>query len=122
MKKLIIIVTLILLATTCEAKIYVCLDKQTGEPKGTTDLDPKNISQWASQYTMIIADESYRGLKGYEIKYENQTLRKATPQEIAQYEEEQEALLEADSKEKALKTLGLTDEDIEKVKKLPKNP
>lgn len=74
----------------CEAKIYVALDKSTGEAKRFVDIDEKVIGDWAKNFIMIEADESYRGKEGYEIKFENQKLRFATQIEIDTYKQAQE--------------------------------
>ena len=119
MKKIILIVCLVLLASTCEAKMYVCLDKKDGTPQGTADIADINIADWATKYILITADESYRGLNGYEVKFQNQKIRKATKQEVDEFFDKQAQDVEKKKKEDALKATGLTDKDIGKIKKLP---
>ena len=65
------------------------------------------------------ADDSYRGLKGYEIKYQGQKLRKATQQEVDDYKKDKKDKLDKAEKDSALKVLGLTQSDIDKIKNLP---
>ena len=86
---------------------------------GMADINPENISDWAKTYTMKLADESYWGKQGYEIKINGGKLRHATEEEITAHKNAQEVAQEANKKAKALETLGLTSEDIEKIKKLP---
>jgi hypothetical protein len=74
---------LIFTANVCFGQMYVAIDKETGEVKGTVDVRPENIGGWAKIYIMKMVDESYRGKKGYEIKFEGGKLRPATPSEIA---------------------------------------
>ena len=121
MKKFILTLLLIVcVSVIAEAKIYVCLDKSTGEPQGVASLKPEMIADWAENFIMIEADDSYRGLQGYEIKYKDQKLRKAMQSEIDAYNLEQENETKLKQKEKALEILGLNEEDLDKIKKLPK--
>ena len=118
MKKILLAIIMVLIACSAEAKIYVCLDKSTGEARGSADIDPKNIGGWANQFAMIEADESYRGLQGYEIKYENQTLRKATDQEIADYKQAQSDSIQAKKKQDMMDTLGITSDTLTSIKSM----
>lgn len=119
--KIILIAGLIVLATlsVCEAKVYVALSKQDGSPSGMVDINEKNVGDWSKKFIMIEADESYRGLQSYEIKYEDQKLRKATQAEINAYLNAQTAEQATKKKEDTLSTLGITAHDIDKVKNLP---
>jgi hypothetical protein len=117
--KLITIILSLLVTTICFADVYVALDKQSNEPKGMVDIKPENLADWAKTYTMKEADESYRGKAGYEIKVDGENLRHATKHEIDVYKDQQKQLQEAAKKSDALVTLGLTANDIEKIKKLP---
>lgn len=110
---------IIAIPLNAQAKVYVCMSKTTGEPQGTVDINPENVGQWASSYTMVEADESYRGLMGFEVKYENKKLRKSTEKEISDYKQAEEAEMIAKQKENALATLGLSQHDLDKVKALP---
>ena len=117
--KLIIILLLCLLVTPAYATIYVCIDKETGDPVGTADISPLAVQQWAALYNLKEAGESYRGLQGYEIKIQGNSIRKATAQEIQTYLNNQKAEQEEMKKKDALDTLGLDAKDISKIKKLP---
>ena len=119
MKKLLFVIGLLLIASIAEAKIYVCLSKTDGTPQGAVDINETAIADWAKKFTMIEADESYRGKQGYEMKYQGQKLRHATEQEISDYKQTQEQSSEALKKASVLATLGLEQKDIAKIKKLP---
>lgn len=120
MKKTIFtILILVFMVTLAEAKIYVCLDKTTGEARGTVDINEKAIGDWAKQFIMIESDEDYRGKKGFEIKFEGQKLRQATKKEIDDYNKTQADIVNEAQKKKALETLGLTEADITKIKAIP---
>lgn len=118
MKKIILITVVLFIASFAEAKVYVCLDKSTGEPKGMTDIDEKTIGDWAKKFVMVEADESYRGKSGSEIKYEDQKLRHATEAEIASQKQAKEAEAIVSRKQKALDEIGLTIDDITRIKAL----
>ena len=110
---------MISLSTVAEAKLYVCLDKTTGEPTGVASISDTNIPEWAERRILIPADESYRGKHGWEIKYKNGKLKHATQSEKDEYKEQKRQEREARKKSDALETLGLTDEDMQKIKNLP---
>ena len=84
-----ILAVMILVPVFCYSDIYVAIGKETGICQGTVDVQPDSIGDWAKIYTMKKADESYRGLKGYEVKFEKGKLRKATKEEIAEVESSQ---------------------------------
>jgi hypothetical protein len=118
MRILFTVIGLLLFSSISNAEIYVCLDKETGEPKGMVDIKPDTIGDWAKKFTMKQTDESYRGKAGHEIKIEDGKIRHATETEIADYKKVQAEQAEVVNKENALKAVGLTSADIEKIKKL----
>ena len=119
MKKMTLIVIIFcLLCLTAEAKTCVLRDKLTGEPVGTASISDEAISDWAKNFILVEADESYCGKHGHEIKYENGELRHATAQEISNYlaqqEQEQENAIKAKKKQELLDLL----EDIDVIDKI----
>lgn len=83
---LLVLAILILTANVSYAQIYAAIDKESGIVQGTVDVNPDSIGEWAKTYTMKQVDESYRGLKGEEVKFEKGKIRKATKEEIADAE------------------------------------
>ena len=65
--------------------LYVLLDKETDAPLGAVDISSAELSNYQSKYTIIEANETFRGKLSYEIKYENEEIRLATQQEIDTY-------------------------------------
>ena len=120
LKGLIVLIALILtIPFSAQAVIYVALDKESGEVKGMVDISPDSVGDWAKTYVMKEADESYRGKQGYEMKYVNQKLRMATEKEITDYKKEIDDKAKIDSRKNALEAIGISEKDIEKLKKLP---
>ncbi len=117
MKLLVILLTL-LMTTVCYADVYVCLDKVTNEPKGMVDIHPGALTAWGESFIMIPADESYRGRNPWELKFEGNKLRHATKNEIQLYKDQLKDEQKALKKQDALNTLGLSESDIDKIKKL----
>lgn len=111
-----IIICLMLVVNISQAKIYVPIDMETGEMRGTVDVQADNIGEWSKSYTMKIADEKFRGKQGYEIKMDKGKLRLATKEEIEEY------LLKAKQenlkirKKIILDELGVTEEQLDKIK------
>ena len=119
MKKIILVFCFVnLLCFNSNAEIYVCLDKETGEPKGMVDIKPENVGDWAKKFTMKLVDESYRGKAGYEIKVNGGKIRHATEIEISDYKKIQVDQAEIVNRASALKAVGLTEADIAKIKAL----
>lgn len=116
MKKIIIISFILLLTKLSYAEVYVAIDRETGECKGTVDVRPENIGEWNKDYTMKLADESYRGLKGEEVKIVNGKLKKATDKEISDYKKEQADKDKIERKKKALEDLDITQAELDKLK------
>ena len=81
----VIIMAILGICSFAWADIYVVIDEQTNEVRGTADVRPDYIGNWEKNYTMIKGDEIYRGKQPYEIKYEDGKLRFATQQEIDEY-------------------------------------
>ncbi len=86
--------------------LYVAIDKESGQVNGTVEVLPENIGEWAKDFTMKEADESFRGKNGYEIKFEKGKLRPATKEEIGASQPK--------------KTEVLSQDDIKKLKDLIK--
>jgi hypothetical protein len=86
------------------------------------DVKSENIGDWAKTNTMKLADESYRGLNGYEIKLEDGKLRKATKTEVDTHKQVQETSSIISQRKKALETIGLTEADVSKLKSLEVTP
>lgn len=117
MRKIIILIFSVLMLTSyAEAKMYVCLDRSTGEPVGTVDIREQAIGDWSKQLIMIEADEAYRGKQGFEIRFEGQKLRKATDNEISSYNNTQASKVKESRRRKAMEDLGLTESDLSKIK------
>jgi len=117
MRRMFIIIILGFFVTSlCEAKIYVALDKQTGDPQGTVDIDERTVGEWAKGFIMLPADESYRGLQGYEIKYDNKKLRRATIVEIDSYKNDIDNRARLLRKQNILDELGITESELNKLK------
>jgi len=111
----------ILILGNVYAETYVCLDKTTGEVRGTIDIKPTAVPDWAKRYILVEADNSYQGLKHYEIKYENQILRKATQAEIDTYLDQETQNIIDLKKQDFLKWLD--DADVQaKVKNIKSTP
>ncbi len=119
MKQVLFTILIVSFCLTANAKIYVALDKTTGEPRGTINIKLEAVADWAEKFILIEADESYRGLHGYELKYKNEKLKKATQAEKDAYKAERKAEQDARRKSDALETLSLTQSDIDKIKNLP---
>lgn len=85
MKIILFVILITSFYLTANADIYVCLSKTDGSPQGVVDIRPEALPDWAENFIMIPADESYRGKQSYEIKYKNQKLRHATQAEIDDY-------------------------------------
>jgi len=122
MKKILFTLVILMFCYQAEAKVYCLFDKTTGEGKGTASIKEDYVSDWAKDFILKEADESYRGKHGHEIKLENGKLRKSTEQEIAAYEHAQEQASEAAQKQRVLDILGLNTEDITKIKQLEVQP
>jgi len=92
---------------------YVCIDKNTMEPKGFTRVSKENLSEWEKDSIMIEVDESYADKQSYEIKYENGKVRLATQEEIDDYltqeEQEQKQVVQMRRKQEFLEMLSDTD-------------
>ena len=101
------------------SEIYICLDKESGDVRGMVDIKPDTVGDWAKTYVMKEANESYRGKQGYEMKYVNQKLRLSTEKEIADYKKEIDDKVKINSRKNALEAIGISEKDIEKLKKLP---
>lgn len=84
MRYLIILTGLILMANVSCAEIYAVFDKETGECKGTVDIKEDYVSDWAKNFILKRADESYRGKQSFEVKLEKGKLRHATQEEIVE--------------------------------------
>ena len=97
---------------------YVTLDKNTKEPQGFASIHYKDIKDWEERFDLVEVDDSYRSKQGYEIKYENGKVRHATKQEIEAYETQLEQQQKAKVKEQVMETLGITQENIDKLKTL----
>lgn len=119
MRLIIAILIMVLFAPLAHAKLFVAMNKADGSVQGTIDIQEDDIADWTQKYLMTPADESYRGLMPYEIKYQGNKLRKATEQEIEKYKSDLEVESLKKKKDGALATLGITDKDLEKLKKLP---
>jgi hypothetical protein len=101
-----------------EAKTYVVFDKSSGEIKGVADISDDSILDWTKDNILKEAGEAYRGKQAYEIKYKNNKLSLATNEEVAEHKSTIEANTVNTKKQEALETLGLTETDIENIKKL----
>ncbi len=97
---------------------YVTLDKNTKEPQGFASIHYKDIKDWEERFDLVEVDDSYRSKQGYEIKYENGKVRLATQQEIDAYKQQQETALKEATKEQAMETLGITQENLDRLKTL----
>jgi len=118
MKILIIALSFLAITTLAYSEVYIVIDKESGDVKGMVDIKPDAIGSWANNYVMKQADETYRGLKGKEIKYINQKLRKATEKEISDYDKSMIESMKGAAKAQALEVLGITEADIIKIKAL----
>ena len=107
MKIFLAILLIVSFSYISHADIYAVFDKESGECKGVNDIKEDYVPDWAKNYILKIADESYRGKPHYEVKLENGNLRLATQQEIDDY---LDSVKPPTEKEKLL-TL-LEDEDI----------
>lgn len=97
--------------------IYVCLDKVTKQPKGMVQIDNLKVKdEWDKTHILIEVDDSFIGKLSYEIKYENDKVRLATQVEIDIYKAQEDARIKDEAKARTLTDLGLTQEDIDKVK------
>ena len=105
-----------LLSLVCHSETYAVLDKSTNNPLGVTDVSNKSLSSWEKIYKMIPVDESYRGKQPYEIKYDGGIIRKSTPDEISVYKTQKENSVKEAKKQKVLDELGITAEDLDKIK------
>lgn len=90
LKTVLAILMIFSLCTLAQAKVYVTLDNLTGEPTGSASISDKAVADWAKNFILIEADKTYQGKNGYEIKYDNETLRHATQIEIDTYLQQQE--------------------------------
>lgn len=91
MRRILFIVLLMFVGSSLAfGEFYIVVDRGTGDPLGGVDVNDKALPDWTQKYIMIKADEKYREKKGYEIKYQAQSLRYATPEEIEQYELQKE--------------------------------
>jgi hypothetical protein len=84
---------------------------------GIVYVEDMDLDDWKKKYTMI--KNPFVGKKPYEIKYENGQLRNATQQEKTVYLQQLEQAQEVKKREEALKTLGLVQKDLDKIKNLP---
>jgi len=116
MKYIILTGLLLCYCPLAQADIYAVFDKETGECKGTIDINPENISEIAKTYTMKKADESFRGKQEYEIRLENKKLRLATEEEIKNYFNEKERIAKTVKRKELLEELGITEEHLIKLK------
>jgi len=106
-KALIALLVIVCFCLTAEAKLYVTLHKITGKPQGTVSIADEIVADWAENFILVEADESYRGKQGYKIKYETEILRHATQEEIDAY---LDSIKPKTKKEQFLEMLN--DEDI----------
>ena len=115
MKKLILIsILLVFVSSWVFADVFALFDSETGEGKGVVSIKEDYVSDWAKNFILKKADETYKGKKGHEIILEQGKLRHATEQEISDYlaaqEQEQQNTISAKEKEKFLK--WLEDDDV----------
>jgi hypothetical protein len=116
MKKLLIVIGFLFIASLARSEVYVCFDKETGDAVGMVDIKPDTVGDWAKTYVMKEADESYRGKQGHEMKFENKKLRLATEKEIADHKKEIDDKAKINSRKNALEAIGITEADIAKLK------
>jgi hypothetical protein len=116
MKKFILLAVFMLFPSFVFGDVYVCVSKDTGQPAGVVDIKPDRVSEWAKLFTMKIADESFRGKDGYEIKVVDSKLRLATKQEIDAYKAANKIEMDAGRKQDIMNTLGITEDDLVKLK------
>lgn len=119
MKKILLaLLVIVCFCLTAEAKTYVTLHKTTGEPQGVSSIADENVADWAENFILIEADESYRGKHGWEIKYKNQKLYHATKIEKDAYKAQKKQEQDVRKKADALETIGLDESDIQKIKNI----
>ena len=119
MNRLLMVIGFLFITNVSYSEIYICLDKESGDVRGMVDIKPDTVGDWAKNFTMKEADESYRGKQGHEMRFENKKLRMATDKEITDYKKEIDDKAKIDSRKSALEMIGITEKDIEKLKKLP---
>ena len=113
---IICIFLLILIIGKCEAKLYVCVDKTTNEPRGVTDIDDASRQEWENDFLLIDAVETLRGKQGYEIKITDGKATENTKEAISQYRTQMAERAERENFDSILKMLGITNDQLKKIK------
>ena len=86
--------------------------------KGTASVDDVSLSDWEKDYTMIKVDESYRGKQGYEIELKDGNPALKTKETIDAYKLQKENEAKASRKQALLNELGITEQQLQKLKGL----
>ncbi len=118
MKTILLSLLIVGFCLTANADYYVFFDKETGECLGVSSISQDTVIEKAKQYILKQGDETYRGKQGYEIKFENGKLRHATKAEKDTYKAEKKAEQDTKRKADALELIGLTEDDIAKIKNI----
>ena len=117
MKKLFLVLVFVFgFAVFCDAKVYVIIDKATNKVCGTADIDDAYLSDWQERYIIKEAGEEFRGKQPYEIEYKDDTLSFASDEKKSEYKLKIEKEKVESLKRDALNILGLTEEDLSRIK------
>lgn len=96
--------------------LYAIVDKNTNEPLGTLEICSDEIEDYSKNYKIFEVDKSFRGKFGYEIKYEDDTVRLATEEEKQNYLSSRDSEIATSKvtslRENVLEALGLTENDL----------
>ncbi len=120
MKQIFLIFTICVISVTVNADTYCLFDKATDKPLGTVSIADENLLDWEKNYTIRKPKnpEEFRGKHHWEIKYDGGKIRHATKAEKDAYKAEKKIENDAISKASVLENLGLTEEDISKIKNI----
>lgn len=116
--KYLIIIAFLLVSSVSYADVYIVMDKNTGEVRGTVDVTPESVGEWSKDYTMKLVGEEYRGSFGYELNVKDGKVSKKSKQEIDEYKALREEARKEAQKAEALEVLGLTGSSLQKIKAL----
>ena len=117
MKRILLLMILLLIPFICQAKTYVVIDKEMGEVKGVVDITDEARLEWTQFHILKEVGEEFRGKTSDEIKVSGNAVKLATDKEIGIKQQENILRKQVKEKEKILTILGITEEQLEAIKK-----
>lgn len=116
MKKSLFLIWFVLIASFAYADLYALFNGS--DCKGVTSIKDEHTSNWTKKFTLYKVNETFRGKQGYEIELKSGKPSLKSQADIDTYKQQKEAEAKAKEKTDTLTSLGLTEQDLQKIKNL----